>query len=75
MGLLTLADTLGALADATGAVRTLERAHDVHDLAVLYMNSPLFDAVRHDAAFRRLQRRMNYPALAEGYGRIGSALP
>ena len=65
-GMLTLADTLGTLADAAGVVRTLERAYDAHDLAALYMNSPMFDAVRHDAAFQRLQRRMHYPAVVDG---------
>ncbi len=70
-GLLTLADTYGALGDAAGAVRTLERAYDTRDLAVLYMNSPLFDSVRHDAAFRNLQRRMNYPGVVDADGRIG----
>lgn len=53
-----------ALADATATVRVLERAYDLHDMAVLFMNAPTFDAVRHDASFRRLQRRVNYPALA-----------
>lgn len=74
-GLLTLADTYGAMADASGVVRALERAYDEHNLAVLFMNSPLFDSVRHDPAFQRLQRRMNYPAVVESDGRTTHSSP
>jgi hypothetical protein len=69
VGLLTLADTYGALADAPAVVRILERAYGEHDLAVLFMNSPLFDSVRHDAAFRNLQRCMGYPVMVDAAGR------
>ena len=47
-----------------------QRAYDhSHDMAVLFMNAPTFDLVRHDASFRRLQRRVNFPGLPEGDGR------
>ena len=61
-----LAEAHAALADVAGTLRVLQRAYDTHDAAVLFMNGPMFDRVRHDPRFRSLQRRLNYPTLATG---------
>ena len=69
-GYLLLAEMHAALGDAAATVGVLERAFEARHSAALFMNSPAFDPVRHDASFRSLQHRMNYPAMAEGHGRI-----
>lgn len=56
-----LAETHAALADVAGTLRVLQQAYDTHDAAVLFMNGPMFDRVRHDPRFRSLQRGVNYP--------------
>ncbi len=69
MGLLMLAETHAALGDVDGTLDVLQRAYDTHDVAVLFMNGPLFDSIRHDPRFVSLQRRLNYPTLAAGAAR------
>ncbi|MGI9106907.1 MAG: TPR end-of-group domain-containing protein [Pyrinomonadaceae bacterium] len=57
------AKRLASLGENEGALAQLDHAHRSHSFFMLYIKvEPAFDALRADARFQELLRRMNLPA-------------